>query len=350
MKQIAIVAALCVALAGTVLPAGAAQWVQDGAGLFSPATVSALTSQLDDFNAQTRKQIYVITVASLNGQTIDAAAERAFAQNQVNGVLFYISKGDHQLGIYPDRAGRQWFPSGTLANIRSAMLPYFKNGDYDQGIKTGVNLVLDTYRSHLGSLKRTSSASGAAVPAVQNAPVQSAQTGGFSMSWIWWLLILLAGFLILRAIFRAMAGPRMYPPGYGGGPMQGGPMGGMPMGGPGYGGPGYGPMGGGGGGFWSGLLGGLGGAFIGNELFGRRDEIGGGTTGANVIDPGTTATPVDNSGWQSDAGQIDTSNAASGDWGGGAGGGWGDSGGGGGFDSGGGGFGDMGGGGDSSSW
>ena len=348
MKRIAIVTALFLALAGTMLPAGAAQWVQDGAGLFSPATVSSLTSQLDDFNRQTGKQIYVITVASLNGQTIDASAERAFAQNQVNGVMFYIAKNEHQLGIYPDRASRQWFPSGTLANVRSVMLPYFKNGDYDQGIKTGVNLVLDTYRSHLGSLKRTSSAAGT-VPAVQTAPVQRAETGGFSMSWIWWLLILLAGFLILRAIFRAMAGPRIYPPGYGG-PMQGGPMGGAPMGGPGYG-PGYGgPMGGGGGGFWSGLLGGLGGAFIGNELFGRGGAFGGGgTTEANVIDPGAAAgTPVDNSGWQNDAGQIDMGNSSSGDFGGGGGGGWGDSGGGG-FDSGGGG-GDFGGGGDSSSW
>ena len=95
-----------------------------------------------------------------------------------------------------------------------------------------------------------------------------------------------------------------------------GPFGGLfGMGGRGYGGPmgGYGPpMGGyrpGGGGFMSGLLGGLGGAFLGNELFGgRRDEA---PLGGDV--PG-------------------------GDWGGDSGGGWGggDSAGWGGGDSGGG--------------
>jgi hypothetical protein len=93
------------------------------------------------------------------------------------------------------------------------------------------------------------------------------------------------------------------------------------------------------------LLGGLGGAWLGNELFGRRDQ---GYIDPNVgaagFDPGMQQ---DASGWQSDPGQIDTSNIGGTDWGGGGGGdfgGGGDSGGGwGGGDSGGGG-------GDSSGW
>jgi hypothetical protein len=102
-------------------------------------------------------------------------------------------------------------------------------------------------------------------------------------------------------------------------------------------------MGMGGGGFWSGLLGGLGGAFLGNELFGNRNNFGGGEGGgygsAGVNDPGQSA---DASGWQSDAGQADTSNAG--------GGGWGDSGGGGGDGGGWGGGDGGGGGGDGGGW
>jgi uncharacterized protein len=105
-------------------------------------------------------------------------------------------------------------------------------------------------------------------------------------------------------------------------------------------------MGMGGGGFWSGLLGGLGGAWLGNELFGGRRDYGGdggsSWAGTGGVDPGTSA---DASGWQSDAGQIDTSNVGSAGWGdsgggdSGGGGGWGggdSGGGGGGGDSGGG--------------
>jgi hypothetical protein len=77
---------------------------------------------------------------------------------------------------------------------------------------------------------------------------------------LWWIIVAVAGFLILRSVLRAFSAPRYY----GGAP--GAPPPGTPPPGPGYG-PGYGYGGFGGGSFWSGLLGGLGGAWLGNELF-----------------------------------------------------------------------------------
>ena len=90
------------------------------------------------------------------------------------------------------------------------MRGYFRTGDFDTGITTGVNLTIDQYRSHARS--------GGAVAPVrrQNAPASSAQSFGGGMSLFWLILILLAGFLIIRAVFRAMSRPRMMPPGYGG--------------------------------------------------------------------------------------------------------------------------------------
>ena len=83
---------------------------------------------------------------------------------------------------------------------------------------------------------------------------------GVHISMFWWLIIAVVGFLILRSILRAFAAPRYY----GGAP--GSPPAEAPPPGPGYG-PGYGYGGfAGGGSFWSGLLGGLGGAWLGNEL------------------------------------------------------------------------------------
>ncbi len=317
MKILAALA-LVAGLAGAALPAFARDsYVMDGASMFSVATVSALNGKIGDFNRQTGKEVVVVTVPSLNGRTGPDAAERAFAQNQVNGVMIFLAKAEKVDYIVPDRAAARFFPSGETQSIRDAMRGYFRSGDFDQGITTGVNLVLGQYRGHIGSLRKTSEApAGSTVPTTT-----TARSGGFSMSWIWLILIAVAAFLIIRALFRAMAGPRMYPPGYGGpgAPGYGGP------GGPGYGGGMGGGMGGGS--FWSGLLGGLGGAFIGNELFGNRGGLGGGEVGSAGVIPGDAGASGDAQGWQSDAGQADMGNAS--------GGGWGDSGGG--FDSGGGG-------------
>jgi uncharacterized protein len=326
MKLPSAIAALALALVSLSLPAAArSTYVQDGAGLFSAGTVSNLNQEIGDFYQQTGKEIVVVTVPSLDGETAQSVAEKAFAQQQVNGVLIFLAKAEKKDGIIGDTASRTFFPAGTFDSIRQAMRGYFRTGDFDEGITTGVSLVLAQYRSHERAL-------GGARTHTSLAPsTTSSSSFGGGMSLFWLILILIAGFLIIRAIFRAMAGPRMMPPGYGG----------PGYGGPGYGGPGYGGGygGGGGGSFFSGLLGGLGGAFLGNELFGRNN-------GGNFIDNGNNAGFVggdsgDSSGWQSDPGQADTSNASFGDFGS-SGGGF--DGGGGGFDSGGGGGGDSGGG------
>jgi uncharacterized membrane protein YgcG len=293
-------------------------YVDDGAQLFDTATVSSLNREIADFNGQTGKEIVVVTVPSLNGQTPNAAAEDAFAKQQVNGVLFFFAKAEKQDIVVGDTASRAFFPSGTFENIHDAMRGYLRSGDFDQAISTGVNLALDQYRGH----QRTAPVS---------YPARTHSQGG-GMSLIWLAIILFAGFIIIRGIFRALSGPRMMPPGVPGAPGAPGPMPG-----PGYGYGGY----GGGGGFFSGLLGGLGGAWLGSELFGGGRQFGGGDVGqAGFGNPGGAG---DASGWQADPGQADIGGAGGGSWGD-AGGGF-DPGGGGGFGDGGGfGGGDTGGG------
>jgi uncharacterized protein len=339
MKFFAATAALALTtLLGTALPASAARdgFVIDNAHLFSSSAISAVNTKISNLKAQTGKEIVVDTESSLDGQTAQAAAEKVFSQQQVNGVLIFVAKP--KIGVIPDTASGRWFTPSTTASIQSAIRGYFKSGDFDGGLNAGVDSTLSIYQQHLGSVRRNNAE-----------PVTTHQNvgGGFHMSWIVILIVLFVAFLIIRSIFRAMMGPRNFGGGPGYGPGPGGPG----YGGPGYGG-GYGPgygggMGGGGGGFFSGLLGGLGGAFIGNELFGgRRDDVGGGINGGfggNDANMGGGNAGQDASGWQSDAGQADMGNASFGDFGGSGGGG--DSGGGwgGGGDSGGGG-GDSGGG------
>jgi uncharacterized membrane protein YgcG len=303
-----LVASLALALVALVpaLPASASSFVQDGAGMLSADTVTQLNTEIGNFQAQTGKEVVVVTVPSLNGSTAAAAAQAAFSSQNINGVLIYIAKGERQEFILPGKTefAAGWFPSETISSISQSMVAQFKDEDYDGGVTSAVNGVLNIYRSHVSSLPN--SGAGATNNSGASNNYVSHSRGGHSS--FMWIIMIVVGFFLLRSIFRR----RNYGP---------------PMGGPGYGGPmgggyGYGGGMGGGGGFWSGMLGGLGGAFIGNELFNQNQGGGGG-----FIDQsggGQQMGSNDGAGWGNDGGQ---------------------SGMGGGGDFGGGGFGDMGGGG-----
>ena len=327
MKRTAALCALVIASTISALPAAARDFVQDQAGMFSPATVAALNGRIGNFNAATGKEIVVVTVPSLGGATLQDAASAAFSQQKVNGVLVFVARDDRRDIIVPDRAGSQagWFTSDALKTIRSSMESQFRSEDYDAGITAAVTGILNVYRAHVGSSRQTSSN---AAGAPMTSPSQPS-SGGIHISMIWWIVIIVVGFLILRSVMRAFSTPRYGPPGA---------PGGMPP-------AGYGGYGGGGGSFWSGLLGGLGGAWLGNEMFGGRGGGGGGAIGpadagqAGAPDAGGGWGGDSGAGWQNDAGQADVGGASGGDWSGGGfggdGGGGGDFGGGGG-DSGGG--------------
>jgi uncharacterized protein len=301
------IAGLTLLTVASTRPAAARDYVQDQAGMFSASTVAQLNQRIAAFNAQTAKEIVVLTTPSLGGATLESAAQAAFADQKVNGVLIFIARDDRRDIIVPDRAGTQagWFPPDLLRSIRTSMESQFRNESYDAGITGAVDAILNVYRAHLGSARQSA---GGTAPVQRNA----FSSGGFHISMFWWIIIAIVGFLILRSILRAASAPRYY------GGMPGAPPGTPPAAGPGYG-PGYGYGGyGGGGSFWSGLLGGLGGAWLGNELF--RGGGGIAPTQASQIAPdagggwgGTDA----GSGWQSDAGQADLSGSSGGDWSGG---------------------------------
>ncbi len=203
-------------------PVAARDFVQDQASLFSQAAVAQLNARISNFNAQTGKEIVVVTTPSLGGATLQDAARTAFAQQNVNGVLIFVARDDRRDIIVPDRAGAQagWFTPDVLRSIRTSMESQFHSENYDAGITGAVDAILSVYRAHLGSLQRTSS--GAALPAER-----SMQPGGIHISMFWWIIIAIVGFLILRSILRVFSAPRYF----GGAP--GAPPGGVPPGTPG---------------------------------------------------------------------------------------------------------------------
>ncbi|HEY6236468.1 MAG TPA: TPM domain-containing protein, partial [Candidatus Elarobacter sp.] len=175
---LAAVAALTVAVATAFAPAFAARgsYVVDDAHLLSPAAIAQINQQVGDFNAQTGKEVLVVTTDSLGGTAPDAAIERSFAQNQVNGVEIFIAKSEHSIRIAGDKASSRFFPSGSYQTIAQTMRASFKAGDYDGGVENAVGVVINTYRGHASSLNRGRQPAGQRM----NAPVQHSSSGGFS--------------------------------------------------------------------------------------------------------------------------------------------------------------------------
>src|SRR5471032_94112 len=153
MKLLAAAAALVITVAGGLAPALARDsYVVDDANIFSAATIAQINAKVGDFNAQARKEVVVMTVPSFTG-TAAAAEERAFAQQRVNGVLIYIAKSPKTIAVIPDRVSARFFPAGSTAAIRQAIVSAFNSGDFNGGINNGVDLTLAEYRSHLSSLR-----------------------------------------------------------------------------------------------------------------------------------------------------------------------------------------------------
>ena len=251
--------------------------------------------------------------------------------------------------------------SGTLTiglHARRSQQNVYSVAGSDSGISQ--SQAQQAVHNAVGVFNRTGVTAGV-VQVIQNAHAMGAASPGATSSGVgWgWLIPVAIILLLFFAAWRIFGARRRYTPTVGtmGGPYNqpGGPYNqyGGPYQGHGYGGPGWfgGRPGWGGGGFLSGLLGGLGGAWLGNQLFGNRDRgFDGGNGDQNAGGPTDTQDAQSmQGGWTDDSGN-----------GGNVGGGWGDSGGGnggwgnGGNDSGGWGDatggGDWGGGGDGGQW
>jgi len=280
-----------------VAAAQAATYVDDSAGMFKPETISAIEARDASLQSRTGKAVTVITVKTTNGEPVNAAATTEARKRALNGALIYIARDDRQLSISYGANTAALFPPALQTSIKQALRASFRQGNYDDGILTAVDSISGVIASG------ASGGHGPQMPAQSGQPARSSGIG-----WIWWVLVLIVGFFIIRALTRR---PSMPP---------GAAAGGQPTG---YG-PGGVPPQSSGSGFFPSLLGGAAGAYIGSELA-DRDRDRGDVSGAT----GAAASPPIESDSSSDAGQGFSDSGGSGDFSGGdSGGGGGDSGGG----------------------
>jgi len=123
--------------------------VVDEAGILSPAARAELDAQLAAHEKATTNQVVVVTLKSLQGDDI---ADYGYQlgrhwgigqKGKNNGVLLIVAPNERKLRI---EVG--YGLEGVLTDAESRIIiervikPYFKQGDYDQGIRAGVNAIL----------------------------------------------------------------------------------------------------------------------------------------------------------------------------------------------------------------
>lgn len=123
--------------------------VNDYATILSPATIDQLENSLAQFEQEQSTQIVVLTVTSLEGDSLEGFSLKVAEKWQIgqkgkdNGALLVIAKNDRKMRIevgYGLEGTLTDLVSGRI--IRDAITPQFRNGNFDQGVINGATAIM----------------------------------------------------------------------------------------------------------------------------------------------------------------------------------------------------------------
>ena len=117
----------------------------DQARLLRPETVASLSDGLAAFRRAGGAQLEVLTVESLGGLSIEAAAIQVVdrwklgSRGRDDGVLLLVAKSERRARIEVGRGLEGEIPDALAKRIVSDVVtPRFRDGDFDVGVRTGI--------------------------------------------------------------------------------------------------------------------------------------------------------------------------------------------------------------------
>lgn len=123
--------------------------VTDNAQLLSAETRRSLSEQLKVHEEKTGNQVVVLTIPSLEGESIEGFAVRVFedwklgSKGKDNGVLIIVAPQDRRMRIEVGYGLEGVLTDLTAGRIiQQTMAPHFKAGDFDGGITAGALAVV----------------------------------------------------------------------------------------------------------------------------------------------------------------------------------------------------------------
>src|SRR5208283_4654691 len=147
-------AALLVPSVGRALPVPPlAAHINDYAHMISEPAAGGLERELAELEKTDSTQIVVLTIPGLEGENIEefsikvAEAWRIGSKGVDNGVILLIVRDDRKVRIEVGRGleGRLTdLVSGRI--VRNSIIPRFKAGDFDGGVRAGVGGIVEAVR------------------------------------------------------------------------------------------------------------------------------------------------------------------------------------------------------------
>lgn len=122
--------------------------VNDYAALFSPKMAGFIEKDLAEFEKKETTQIVILTIPSLRGEVLEQYSLKVAEKWKIgrkkldNGVILLISKEDRKLRIevgYGLEGRLTDLVAGRI--IDNSIKPFFKKGDYDNGLFNGVQAI-----------------------------------------------------------------------------------------------------------------------------------------------------------------------------------------------------------------
>lgn len=146
----ALVLAIVAALAAVApIPPAPTRWVEDRAGLMSPAARSALDARLEGYERATGHQVIVWIGTTLDGAALDDWAVRTFKAWRIgrkgldDGIAMFVFVEDRTIDIEVGYGLEDKVPDAIASRIiREIMAPRLRAGDRDGAVSAGADAVL----------------------------------------------------------------------------------------------------------------------------------------------------------------------------------------------------------------
>ncbi|MDP4173122.1 MAG: TPM domain-containing protein [Bacteroidota bacterium] len=123
-------------------------WANDYTNTLSSEQLNYLNNDLRAFSDSTSSQLVLLIIPTLNGYPIEDYSYQVAKENKIgskknnNGILFLVVKDDRKLRIEVGYGLEGSMPDALCSSIlRNEVRPYFRSGDYYQGIKQGIDAI-----------------------------------------------------------------------------------------------------------------------------------------------------------------------------------------------------------------
>ena len=138
----------CFSLSFLVAPVHAEQWqklnpqgyVNDFAGVLNATTVEGLTRLGTEVDQKAKAQIAVVTIKTLEGDTVEDFANHLFqkwgvgAKGTDRGVMVLLATDDHKYWTEVGYGLEPILPDGKVGGFGRSMVPLLRQGDYNAAV------------------------------------------------------------------------------------------------------------------------------------------------------------------------------------------------------------------------